>query len=85
MDDDLNLTYKKKKKQRRCRCIVVILVVIFVFIVGFLIGYFAKKAPKPEDRPDKKAKFQKQQEETMEHHKHFLAEVSAEELESDVK
>ena len=44
MDDDVMLTYKKKKTQQRVRCIGAIVFVILVFVIGFLIGYFAKKS-----------------------------------------
>ena len=92
MDDNVELTYKKKKKQRRIRCIAVIVVVILVFVIGFLIGYFAKKT-KSEDRDDHekpekhdmKAELQKRHEEMMNFHKKFQSTVNAEKLEDNLK
>ena len=84
------LTYKKKKKQRRVRCIGVIVAIIVAFLIGFLIGYFAIKSKsddheEDDKKHDKKLDFQKQREETMNHHKNFQTTVSEEELKKVLK
>ena len=91
MDDNVELTYKKKKKQRRIRCIAVIVAIILVFVIGFLIGYFAKKSGSTEehdrkaDEHDMKAELQKRHEEIMNFHKTFQSTVAEEQLESNLK
>lgn len=91
MDDTVELTYKKKKKQRRVRCIGAIVAVILVFIIGFLIGYFAKKTKREDrekERPnghDKKAEMQKKHKDMMRFHEMFQSTVKAEALEGNLK
>ena len=85
MDDDVQLTYKKRKTQRRVRCIGAIVFVILVFVIGFLIGYFAKKSgskehdKEPRER-DMKEELQKRHEEMMNFHKQFRSTVNEEQL-----
>ena len=89
MDDGVKLTYKKRKRQRRVRCIGAIVFVILVFVIGFLIGYFAKKSgskehdKKPRER-DMKAELQKRKEEMMNFHTQFQSTVNEEKLESSL-
>ena len=91
MDDSVALTYTKKKKQRRVRCIGAIVIVILVFIIGFLIGYFAKKTKKDDhdtgrpDGYDKKAEMRKKHEDMMRLHEIFQSTVKAEALEENLK
>lgn len=91
MDDTVELTYKNKKKQRRIRCIGAIVAVILVFIIGFLIGYFAKKTKREDhekERPnghDKKAEMQKKHKDMMRFHEMFQSTVKAEALEGNLK
>lgn len=89
MDDDVELTYKKKKTKRRVRCIGAIVFVILVFMIGFLIGYFAKKSgSKEHDKEPKernmKAELQKRKEEMNNFHQQFKSTVSEEQLESSL-
>ena len=86
----MELTYKKKKKQRRIRCIAVIVVVILMFVIGFLIGYFAKKSrsedhDKKPKKHDMKAELQKRHEEMLNFHKKFQSTVAEEHLEKNLK
>lgn len=92
MNDDLDLPYRpfKKKKQRRVRCIGVIIAIIAAFLIGFLIGYFAFKSKSKDHtdngrKRDKKADFQKRQEDMMKHHKVFQGTVSEDKLRSTLR
>ena len=87
MDDDVMLTYKKKKTQRRVRCIGAIVFVILVFVIGFLIGYFAKRSgSKGHDKEprERDMNLQDLHEEMMSFHKLFQSTVNEEQLEKSL-
>ena len=84
-----------KNNARKKQWVAAILLIIVAFAIGILIGHFAIKKPesksedgqdqKPGVTVDKKAEFQKRQEEINNYHGSFRGFISEEELKDSLK
>ena len=94
MHIDDNVEFKGNTTRKRW--IAAVLLITVAFVIGILIGYFAIKKPESmsEDgeakstespRFDKKAEFQKRQEEISKYHQNFQGSLSEEQLRNSLK
>ena len=94
MEDKMEMMEFKNNTKKK-QWIAAILLIIVAFVIGIVIGHFAIKKPesksqdgqdhKPGVTVDKKAEFQKRQEEINDYHGSFQVSISEKELNNSLK